>query len=257
MRSAIYTGVVRHHRLLPVEHKFSYRHSLFLLDLEELDQVFRRTWLASNERWNWISFRRKDHSGDSTQPLHQSIRALVKRETGEQHDGSCFLLTSPRHFGFAMNPVSFYFCYDRAQQLRTIIGEVNNTPWGEQHCYVLPVKTPDARIHHFVFDKQFHVSPFMPMNQEYSWRISAPDSRFVVNMQNIEANEKKFSATMALQRKPLTNWSVIGNLLRHPFTTGKVFSSIYWNAMKLYLKKTPFFAHPKKQKTEYASRPSE
>lgn len=46
------------------------------------------------------------------------------------------LITTPRIFGYAFNPVSFYFCYDNANALRVVLLEVNNT-FGEKHLYAL------------------------------------------------------------------------------------------------------------------------
>ena len=247
MNSAIYTGWVRHHRFLPHEHRFQYQVSMMLLDLDEMQQFFGTSWFWSEGRHNLVSFWRNDHHGESEDSLAESIRNLVEDRLGFRPSGSIRLLTNPRYFGFAMNPVSFYYCYDASNQLQAIVSEVNNTPWGEQHCYAFAVENRNLFVHRFEFHKDFHVSPFMSMDQEYDWRIGEPRSKLVVHMKNIEKKATMLDATLALERTPISGYTLTKNLLRYPFVTGKVFAGIYWNALRLYWKKTPFFPHPKKK----------
>ena len=248
MNSALYSGWVRHHRFLPREHRFRYRISMLLLDLSELDSVFRGKWFWSIQKRNLVSFWRKDHYGNAEEPLDESIRNLVEERLGKRPQGAVRLLTNPRYFGFAMNPVSFYYCFDSQDQVESIVAEVNNTPWGEQHCYVFQVNNRNRNVHRFEFHKDFHVSPFMSMDQDYDWRIGEPRSRVAIHMKNIEEGKTMLHATLSLQRNPLTSANLATSLMRFPFMTGKVFAGIYWNALRLYLKKIPFYPHPRKSK---------
>lgn len=250
MKSAIYTGWVRHHRFSPVQHRLMYKVSMFFLELGALDQLFRNQPFWSNERSNVVSFWRKDHHGSEQEPLEESIRQLVRDRTGIDVQGKTFLLTNMRYFGFAMNPVSFYYCFDSSEQLKAIVAEVNNTPWGEQHCYVFSIENRNRKTHRFEFQKEFHVSPFMDMDQTYDWRIGEPHDRLVVHMKNLEKQNPMLTATMSLRRHEFTRGNLFKNLIQYPFVTGKVFAGIYWNALKLYLKKVPFYPHPDKRKDE-------
>ncbi len=138
MDSAIFAGQVRHRRIQPTGHEFVYRLFMMYLDLSELDTVFRHRWLWSTRRSALARFRRENHLGDATVPLDQAVRDLVEGETGSRPQGPVRLLTNLSYFGYCFNPVSFYYCFDAAdQQLETIVAEVNNTPWGERFCYVL------------------------------------------------------------------------------------------------------------------------
>ncbi|MDQ6647759.1 MAG: DUF1365 family protein, partial [Pseudomonadota bacterium] len=56
--SAVYEGVVRHRRLVPHPHAFSYRMAQLYLDLDEVDQVFDQRWLWSSKGRNVAQFRR-------------------------------------------------------------------------------------------------------------------------------------------------------------------------------------------------------
>ena len=200
MNSAIYEGRVRHRRFAPVEHHFSYRLFMMYLDLGELDTVFRGRWLWSARRPAIAWFRRHDHVGDPDRPLDDVVRDLVAERTGRRPAGPVRLLTHLRYFGYCMNPVSFYYCFEAdGATLDAIVAEVHNTPWGERHCYVL-----DQSGAPHEFPKNFHVSPFMPMEQTYRWRLGTPGSTLPVHMENLEDGTLVFDATLTLRRRPVT-----------------------------------------------------
>jgi len=250
MNSCIYEGQVRHRRFSPRSHQFSYRLYLLYLDLEELPELFDRYWLWSARRPNLAWFRRKDYMGDSSVPLDTTIRKTIHNATGIQPEGPIRLLTQLRYFGYGFNPVSFYYCYDREdKQLQTIVAEVNNTPWGEKHYYVLPASQHSGHGRHQRYKrrKEFHVSPFMPMDIDYDWRFSIPAKRLNIHMENYQAGTKLFDATLQLKRTPINSSNLARTLLQYPFISGKIISAIYWQALKLLLKKIPFYSHPVKK----------
>ncbi len=263
LRSCIYRGWVRHRRFAPLHHAFRYRVFQLYLDLDELDRVFRGVPLFAVDRPALASFRRSDHLGDPALPLADSVRDLVEEHTGARPQGSIGLLTHLRYYGYVMNPVSFYYCYNRdATAVDVIVAEINNTPWGERHCYVLDEQRNlgTAPKKHFRFHKNFHVSPFMPMDQLYDWRFTVPGERLVVHMQNLHTQPEResqdsqesqksqdsidFDATMVMRREPLTRRNLYRMLAHHPFMTAKVVGAIYWQALRLWSKRAPFFEHP-------------
>jgi hypothetical protein len=247
--SCLYVGQVRHRRFGAVENDFAYSLFMAYIDLAELPELFRRRWFWSSRRPALARFRRDDHVGPSDRPLDTVVRDLVEERTGSRPAGPIRLLTHLRYFGHCFNPVSFYYCFDASgTRVDTIVAEVNNTPWGERHCYVLPAA--DARrkgpVQEFAFGKAFHVSPFLPMDMDYAWRFRDPGERLTVHMQNIENAERRFDATLTLDRRPMTAAAMAGVLLRFPVMTLKVITLIHVQALRLWLKGARFHPHPRK-----------
>lgn len=245
MNSAVFTGVVRHRRLRPVPHNFRFRLFMMYLDLDEIPQAFDGRWLWSARHAAPACFRRADYHGDSAIPLADAVRDTVERHTGSRPLGPIRLLTHLRYYGYCFNPVSFYYCFDETgTRVDTILTEITNTPWRERHAYVLP-RTPAMNgVMRFRFDKAFHVSPFMPMDQRYDWRFSPPGRRLAVHMENYDDHGMIFDATLSLTRRELTGRSLARVLLAYPWMTLGVVTAIHWNAFKLLLKGNPVHTHP-------------
>ena len=248
MKSGIYTGRVRHRRFVPRPHEFEYSLYLMYLDLDEMPTLFDPYWLWSTDRPNFARFRRSDHLGDPDRPLIDEVRQYILEHTGIVADGPIRLLTHCRYLGFGFNPVSFYYCYSADDsELISIVAEVNNTPWGEQFCYVLTDADEDTHSSEhkrYTPSKQFHVSPFIPMNIDYDWRFKRPDKRLTVHMQNFIDGEKLFDATLDLERQEISSVNLARILIRYPLVTAKVSFGIYYEALRLLIKRIPIHDHP-------------
>ena len=169
-------------------------------------------------------------------------------------EGPIRLLTHPRYAGYVFNPVSFYYVFNPDHSdVDFVVAQITNTPWGERHSYVLDCRAQtDPDNLRFQFDKQFHVSPFMPMTQAYDWRFSSPGERLGVHMKNVEGNDRIFDATLALEATPLDATAIRRALVQYPLMSFKVVGGIYWNALRLALKRTPFHSHPHSRSGEEA-----
>ncbi len=243
MHSAIYEGLLRHRRYLPRAHRFSYSVFMLYLDLDELDEVLELSPLLSDKPWRPARFCRADFLGDPAVPLKQAIGERIFEATGERHDGPVRLLANLRYFGYLINPIAVYYCFDRNENLRYMVAEVTNTPWRERVSYVLRCDS-GRRSQRIDFQKQMHVSPFNPMAMTYQWRSNIPSRALGLNLEARCDGAIHVDATLALRRRELDRASLAAVLLRFPWMTGKVALTIYWQALKLWLKRTPFFDHP-------------
>lgn len=248
MKSCIYKGELYHHRYLPRENKFTYMVFFMFLDLEELEHVFNGRWLWSVGRANVANFKRADYLGPADIPLNQAVRNRVEQNIGERPAGPIRMLTHLRYYGHCFNPVSFYYCYDAADtRVEYIVAEITNTPWRERHSYVLSMKQKRdmGSGKHFQFAKAFHVSPFMDMDFLYDWRFEEPGKSLHIHMTNFKEDNKFFEVLLTMQRREISGAALTWVLIRFPAMTIKVLSMIYWQAFRLWLKKTPYYDHPK------------
>ena len=264
MHSCIYNGWVRHRRHEPAGHEFRYQLFMMYLDLAELPRLFDpyRCWstrgpaLARYKRSDYHIDGEgedgEDEDGADELSLDEAVRRTVTGHTGRRPDGPIRMLTHLRYFGYVFNPVTFYYCFDSSgAKVQTILAEITNTPWKERHAYVLATSaaTRDDNVMRFEFGKEFHVSPFWPMDMRYDWRLTTPGEELRIHMENLQQKDghsrRAFDATLALQREEISSATLSRALLRYPLITAKVSGAIYWQALRLWFRRTPFFTHPK------------
>lgn len=237
MRSALYVGTLMHARRAPRANVFRYPVYMTLLDLDELPELDRRLPLFGWNRRALTSFHDRDHV---------DVRALLRAHGIDLGPGGRLeVLTNLRVLEYVFNPVSFWWCYRGDGELACIVAEVNNT-FGERLPYVLLPQDESARNggRQWETDKRIHVSPFMPMEQTYTWWFSEPDGRVAVRMDVHEEGRPDFHATLVAHRVELTPASLRAALVRFPLMPAKVISLIHWQAVKLWAKRTPFHRKP-------------
>ena len=256
--SRIYEGWVRHRRFLPTEHTFKYKVFMMYLDLSEIDTVMSLSRFWRVEGFGFAVFKRKDFMGDTNEPLDSCVRSLVEARIGSRPTGPIRVLANLRYFGYCTNPLTTYYCFDQSgEKLETIVAEVTNTPWRERHAYVLRVDGEEK--FKCRFQKEFHVSPFNPLSMEYRWFSNVPADHLSIHLENWQntlaagtesdpkaalPQEKVMDATMSLNAANITAKKMNRLLIAYPFMTVKVISAIYWQALKLLVKRVPFYGHP-------------
>ena len=210
---------------------------MLYVPLEKVDTPTRfwRRLLAAVDRGHLLS----------PQEVHKKLHAAGFSATNGSNL-KIFALTQPRSLGFAFNPVNFYFCY-LDNRLVACLAHVNNTPWNEQHCYVLVPETSeaDASSSSFCFTKRFHVSPFLPMKGSYDLRLGISSKAIRIALR-LTGDDAPFSAYLSLRTHELTDREVLRCALWLPAQAALTLVRIYWQAVRLFLKGMPFYSHPAK-----------
>ena len=242
LASAIYEGEVVHERKRPKHHRLRYSVASMLFDLDELPALEKKSRLFGYNRFAPLAFYDRDHGPTDGSPLRPWAESHM-REAGIDPDGGPIrLLSYPRIFGYAFNPLSVFFCYRRSGQLVAILYEVCNT-FKERHTYVIPVDAEDRRVIRQSCDKALYVSPFNDMDAAYHFRIVPPAENIRVVIRQEDREGLLLAASFAGDRRPFSNSDLGYLLLRFPLLTVKIIAGIHWEALKLWLKGLPVFRH--------------
>jgi len=237
-------ATVVHRRLRPRANAFRYRLAYLCLGLEALERAGGR-WLKI-DRGGLVSFRRADHGARDGADLKAWLTDILEGHgLDEVCDGEVVLMTMPRMLGYVFNPVSFWFCRDRAGALRAVLCEVNNT-FGETHCYLVhhddirPI-APDAWLEG---RKAFHVSPFLPVEGGYRFRFQLDDERAHVDVNYHDAAGLMLATSVGGRREALSDATVLRRFLGNPTMTLGVIVRIHWQALHLWRKRARFYRKP-------------
>lgn len=234
-------GQVRHTRLRPAHNAFSYPTAFLMLPLRSMRQ--HGCAALPRNRAALLSFHDRDH-GDGGDDCLLWLDGLLAAEGHAHLKGEVWLHTYPRMLGYAFKPVSFWFCHDAAGQLGVVVVEVNNT-FGERHCYLLESprygREMSAR-------KVFHVSPFCRVEGGYRFRFMRTHrdgrERTIARIDYDDEQGPLLQTSVAGTLEPLTAAGLRSVLLSHPVMTLGVIARIHWQALRLWLKRVPFFHKP-------------
>jgi len=253
VKSALYAGQVYHKRLRPAVHSLRYRVFSLLLNLDEIDELHTRLRFFSRNRWNLVSFYDKDFGETTSEALIDYVQRKLAASGITERPHSILLSCYPRIFGYTFNPLSLFYCLDDKGEAFAIIHEVHNT-FGERHAYVLPVDVAqqtsagNEKTNWITqaSQKALFVSPFAHMKMNYEFRLNVPDEKQVIVIRVNDESGHLLTASYTANRRMLTTSSLLKCFLSIPVMTFKVTAGIHWEALRLWLKKVPWFSHQAK-----------
>ena len=234
-------GQTYHGRKGKVENAFRYSVDYVIMDAEA--QVSTPSLFSRNGR-GVTSLYDTDHGG----PPKKGRGAAWVRDILAQYQiqgvDKVELLAQPRVLGHVFNPVSFWLCRRADGALITVISEVTNT-YGDRHSYLChhPDMKEITRSDQLHATKLMHVSPFQPVEGEYTFRFDITDTRIGVWI-DYGRSTGGLIATLTGKREPLSNAGILRSLLRRPFGARRVLALIHWQALKLWIKGALFRGRP-------------
>ena len=252
-RPQLCLGLVRHTRLRPRRHAFSYGMYFVRLPLRSMaagGAAKFATRLFSRNGFGLMAFHDRDH-GDGQQPLLDWIDGLLRAEGVADADGEVWLQTMPRVLGYVFNPVSFWFCHRRDGALRAVLCDVRNT-FGERHFYLLDSGAVIAYGSELAARKVFHVSPFCQVEGGYRFRFLRAEradggglaERHLACIDYDDASGPLLHTSLSGRAVGIGALSVVGAFLAYPLMSFGVVAKIHWQALRLWLRRVPFFSKP-------------
>lgn len=200
--------------------------------------------LLSRNRFNLWSLWGRHHGGPRGDGAGVAWFRAVLEERGFPLEGAqLLLLTQPSYLGLHFNPVSFWLVL-RDGELCAFVAEVNNT-FGHRHCYFCAQADfrPIAASDQILAQKLMHVSPFQKVEGQYRFNFGLNEDAISIRI-SYENDGQGVLATLDGLRRPASNRSLLWAALRRPFGAGRVVALIYWQALRLYLKRAPFLKKP-------------
>lgn len=216
---------------------FSSRGYCWLVDLDALPVLPRGLRRLAE-------FRSADHFGDPSRTLRENVDQRLAEDGIDLHGGRVLMLAYPRVAGYVFNPLSVFWCHDRAGRLACVLAEVHNT-YGGRHVYLLqPDERGRART-----DKRFYVSPFHPVDGRYTLSLPVPGKTVDLVVTLHRPGATPFVATLRGTGRPATAGAVVRASLRHPIHPLAVAVRIRLQGIKLVLRRLPVQPRPHAQET--------
>lgn len=250
--AVLYAVRVMHRRRVAPLYRFVYRLFYLLLDVDRLDELASRLWFFSHNRFNLLSLHDRDYGRGEARPLRAWAEQVLSAAGVELAGGRIRLLTQPRMFGWAFNPVSFWYCEHADGQLRAVIAEVRNT-FGERHSYLLSAAAAEGGAsagaplpyeQQLCKEKCFHVSPLFDLKGRYHFWFSEPGERLRVVLDETRDGSPLLDTAIAGERRALSDGEILRQVLKMPVQALKVLAAIHWQALKIWLRGAKFHTKP-------------
>jgi len=243
--SGLYVGTVFHRRVRPAVHQLQYRVFSLLIDLDELPRLHKELRGFSWNRFNALSVHDKDFGTEKGIGLRDGVERALQSASINEPLCKVYLSCYPRIFGYAFNPLSLYYCHREDGAVFAVLHEVHNT-FGERHVYVLPVNGSPKWIQQTT-NKSLFVSPFAHMDMHYRFRLNVPSSKQVIAIRLHDDDGLVLTASYTAERRMLNARSLLKQVLVMPLLSIKVVAGIHWEALRLFIKRVPWFSHVKEK----------
>lgn len=246
MNSRIFTGEIVHARLEPLRHTFRYPIFLYAFDLDELPRLDREIALFGHDRINAVALHEGDYLPGAGGTLKERVLAYLSNAELAAAIARVELVTAARYFNYVFNPVSFFYCYDAADNIRAIIVEIHNT-FGETHLHVLDDLAPDPRsgLLREAQKKEFHVSPFQDLSGDYDFQCSDIRGQMDIRINIVRGGTGRFLTRLTGNSMPLTSSNLATTVARFPLATAMTMPRILWQAARLHFEKgLPVYTKP-------------
>ncbi|MFD9691710.1 DUF1365 domain-containing protein [Kitasatospora sp. NPDC059146] len=232
--AVLYETRTTHVRAAP-RRVFRHRGYLWLVDPDHLPPI---PWPLRP----LAAFRARDHAVDRTErdlTIRQDLEHFLAGHGVRLGDGRVLMLTQARSLGHVFNPLTVYWCHDPQGRVRCAVAEVHNT-YGGRHRYLLH---PDAAGRAGT-PKEFHVSPFFPVDGHYRMSLPPPGERLDLTVRLDRPDGHAFTATVHGTARPAGPRTLLRAALRHPFATWAVSLHIRYQGIRLWLRGLPVHPDP-------------
>ena len=233
-------GRVMHGRLFPKRNSFTYGIYYLTLPLSQL-----KSMAISYNQFAPLSFYDRDHGECNGRDLESWARNILQ-DYGINVDGEITLVCMPRVLGYVFNPVSFWLCHDKGNNLRAVLCEVHNT-FGERHTYLCAHEDHRAITSNDILkgNKIFHVSPLLKREGFYEFRFDVRDNKFAVWIDYFDGEGQKQLVTSLIGNfETMTKSSLRKAFWTYPLVTFKAITLIHWQALKLLVKGIKYIPRP-------------
>ena len=236
-------GVVMHHRFFPKKNHFTYKSTYISFPISKIKELKKS--LFSLNKFNCFSFYNSDYGAKNQKNITDWIYQILEKNN-ISNIKEVILVTHPRIFSYVFNPVSFWLCVDKTNQLLAVLSEVTNT-CGQKHSYLCfkenlkPIQSSDW----IEAKKEFYVSPFMKIEGKYKFRFCYKENQMDFFINYLVDGKIKLSTYLKCHFREFISKNLLLSFFSIPFATLKTTILIRYQAFKLFLKSIKYYKYPK------------